>query len=277
MRELVETSKVENALQEDEIKELILVDVGVKLIDPFISKSRLPVLLKMLEQEVIARWDHTAVTDANTEKGRKTLISRARTIASVSARLDEIGKQEVAKLKDLPKQVDAGRRQAREYFEKWKEAVRQPVAQWEEKQKAVMALAQVILDHEQALIDNEIWKADKEQERLTIEREKKELEEKLRAEIKEEVKQEVSKELCSLSLQTDDATINISSNVDLTLIKDNTTLTVEQHETQTNRKGLRETCLFIMDTIDVDYSKALKLIHAIEEGKAPYLKRVYEV
>lgn len=264
MRELTEIE-----IKEIDIEELITHDGPV--VSAFTSPIILNKLLTELEKEIISRWDHKAVIDENTEKGRKTLISRARSIASVSAKLDEIGKQEVAKLKDLPKQVDAGRRRAREFFENWKELVREPVNKWEEKQKQVMALAQVILDHEQALIDNEIWDKVKEEKAKA----EQEMQERLRAELKEEIKQEVNKELCQLSLQTEKEAINIGS-VDLTQQQDTTTCLAKNITPNRDKRGLRELCLFVMDTIDVDYSKALKLIQAIEEGKTPYLKRVYE-
>ncbi len=270
MNELVEVEKID-ILDESKISDLITRE-GIPT-DVFINSSVLNKLLAALEKEIVSRWCVEVSTDATTEKGRKTLISRARSIASVSARLDEIGKQEVAKLKDLPRQVDAGRRKAREFFEKWKETVRQPVAEWETKQAEVMKLAQVILDHEQALLDNEIWEQEKNrqmqdliQQQIEQRRKQEEYAIKLREEIKIEIKAEKEVELNTLGVELQVLTPQVE-------LSGPTTFT--GLSSGVNSKTMRELCLFIMDKVDIPYTKATDLITAIQNEETPYLRIVY--
>lgn len=150
-------------LIENDSKEIIkiLESTGRKTLDVFTNEDALEVMLEIISKQLLDRWIEKDL-DINKEKDRKIIISRARSIASVSLRLDEIGKDEVAKLKELPKLVDAGRRQAREYFDTWKEETRKPVTEWEAKQEEVKLLAQIILDHEQAILDNVQFEVEKE-------------------------------------------------------------------------------------------------------------------
>lgn len=73
--------------------------------------------------------------DATTERGRKEIKSMAYKVARSKTYVDDVGKQVAARVKEIPKIVDANRRHARETLERWQEEVRRPLTEWEEAEK----------------------------------------------------------------------------------------------------------------------------------------------
>lgn len=86
---------------------------------------------------VIEKKAKGLVADATTKEGRSQIKSAARQIASVKAKIDDIGKQVVAELKALPKVIDNNRKKWREKLEALQEEIRRPVTEIEERQKAI--------------------------------------------------------------------------------------------------------------------------------------------
>jgi len=74
-----------------------------------------------------------------TKAGRAEVASRARRVASTKVYLDDLGKAEVARLKDLPRQIDAGRKTLRDGFDALKDRVRKPLDAWEAEDAAQQA------------------------------------------------------------------------------------------------------------------------------------------
>lgn len=74
------------------------------------------------------------VADVTTKEGVSQIKSTARQIASIKKRVDDIGKDVVAELKDLPKQIDANRKKWREDMEALQEEIRKPVTEIENRQ-----------------------------------------------------------------------------------------------------------------------------------------------
>lgn len=71
------------------------------------------------------------VPDASTAKGRAEIASMAHKVARSKSALDNVGKDLVAELKELPKKIDAERKRMRDTLDAWKDDVRRPLTDWE--------------------------------------------------------------------------------------------------------------------------------------------------
>lgn len=76
------------------------------------------------------------VADVSTKKGRDAIASIAYKVAKGKTALDNIGKELVADLKDVPKKIDAERKRMRDLLDQWKDEVRKPLTDWEEAEAA---------------------------------------------------------------------------------------------------------------------------------------------
>lgn len=110
-------------------KELIVAD-KIKAVDLFTDENILTPFLAEIEKKVMS-----IVPDMTTATGRKYIASIAYKVAQTKTLLDGIGKDEVAKLKDLPKKIDSGRKTAREFLEKLQADYRKPLTDWEESER----------------------------------------------------------------------------------------------------------------------------------------------
>lgn len=79
------------------------------------------------------------VPDVSTKKGRDAIASIAYKVAKGKTALDNIGKDLVAELKDVPKKIDAERKRMRDLLDQWKDEVRAPLTAWEEAEEARQA------------------------------------------------------------------------------------------------------------------------------------------
>jgi len=76
------------------------------------------------------------IPDVTTRKGREAIASIAHSVARSKTTLDNIGKELVAELKDVPKKIDAERKRMRDLLDSWKEEVRKPLDEWEAAEEA---------------------------------------------------------------------------------------------------------------------------------------------
>lgn len=76
------------------------------------------------------------VPDVTTRKGRDAIASIAYKVARSKTALDNVGKELVAELKEVPKKIDAERKRMRDLLDGWQAEVRQPLTEWEEAEKA---------------------------------------------------------------------------------------------------------------------------------------------
>ena len=76
------------------------------------------------------------VPDVSCKKGRDAIASIAYKVAKGKTALDNIGKELVAELKDVPKKIDAERKRMRDLLDQWKDEVRAPLTAWEEAEEA---------------------------------------------------------------------------------------------------------------------------------------------
>lgn len=97
-----------------------------KALDLFLNPDVMPAIIAEIEARA-----KDFVVDLTTDKGRKLIASQAYKVAQTKTFLDEIGKAEVAKLKDIPTKIDAARKAMRERLDAIKDAVRKPLDQYE--------------------------------------------------------------------------------------------------------------------------------------------------
>lgn len=101
-------------------------------LDPFLQKIR---------EEI-----DSFVPDVATRKGREAIASIAYKVARSKAALDNVGKELVAELKEVPKKIDAERKRMRDLLESWQDEVRKPLTEWEQAEEARKAKHQAGID-----------------------------------------------------------------------------------------------------------------------------------
>lgn len=89
-----------------------------------------PEVIAELITKVVAITDKH-ISDVTTEAGRKATKSLAYQVATAKTTVDNIGKQYVAELKAMPKEVDALRKKFRDIMDSIRDEVRRPVTEWE--------------------------------------------------------------------------------------------------------------------------------------------------
>lgn len=108
---------------------------------------------------VVENKARALVADVTTKEGVSQIKSTARQIASIKKRVDDLGKDVVAELKDLPKQIDANRKKWREDMEALQDDIRRPVTEIEEREDEIERILQVhqhLMDADSATIRQNI-------------------------------------------------------------------------------------------------------------------------
>ncbi|AZJ03899.1 hypothetical protein ACKLK7_22315 [Klebsiella quasipneumoniae subsp. similipneumoniae] len=182
----------------------------------FTNNDQLDPLIEAIEKEA-----RSLVPDVTTKKGRDAIASMANKVARSKTYIDNAGKDLVAELKALPKQIDESRRVVRERLDALKDEVRRPLTEWEAEQERIKAeeamnalhvealamneefdrqlAARIESDHEMALLMNDAFdrelaekKAEAERQRIAREEEIKRLaEEKAKREAAEQAQREI--------------------------------------------------------------------------------------
>lgn len=169
----------------------------------FTSKEQLDPLLEKIETEA-----RSLVPDLTTKKGRDAIASMAHKVARSKTYIDNAGKDLVAELKALPKQIDESRRIVRERLDALKDEVRRPLTEWEAEQERIKAeeamnalhtealvmneefdrqlAARIEADHEMALLMNDKFDRDREEQRRQAEQAQRERDERLKQEAAEQ-------------------------------------------------------------------------------------------
>ena len=117
---------------EIEIGEETMLSKYVKLtaIDVY-DKGRVPEIIGAIEREALS----FALTPES-GKGREEIASLAYKVARSKMYLDNLGKDRVAEWKEKAKVVDADRKLIRDRLDDLKDQIRQPLTEWEEREKA---------------------------------------------------------------------------------------------------------------------------------------------
>lgn len=173
----------------------------------FTTKEQLDPILEAIEKEA-----RSLVPDLSTKKGRDAIASMAHKVARSKTYIDNAGKDLVAELKALPKQIDESRRIVRERLDALKDEVRRPLTEWEAEQERIAAekaaeeerlrieaeekaalealKKQVETDHEMALLMNDAFDRDARAKAEEAERQRIAHEEELKRQAAEQAKRE---------------------------------------------------------------------------------------
>lgn len=116
----------------------------------FTNNDQLDPLIELIEKEA-----RSLVPDVTTKKGRDAIASMAHKVARSKTYIDNAGKDLVAELKALPKQIDESRRVVRERLDALKDEVRRPLTEWEAEQERIKAQEAMNALHAEALAMNE--------------------------------------------------------------------------------------------------------------------------
>lgn len=173
----------------------------------FTTKEQLDPIIEAIEKEA-----RSLVPDVSTRKGRNAIASMAHKVARSKTYIDNAGKDLVAELKALPKQIDESRRIVRERLEALKDEVRRPLTEWEAEQERIKAeeamnamhaealvmneefdrqrAAQIEADHEMALLMNDKFDRDREEQRRLAEQAQRDHEERIKREAAEQARRD---------------------------------------------------------------------------------------
>lgn len=173
----------------------------------FTSNEQLDPIIEAIEKEA-----RCLVPDVSTKKGRDAIASMAHKVARSKTYIDNAGKDLVADLKALPKQIDESRRLVRERLDLLKDEVRRPLTEWEAEQERIAAekaaeeerlrieaeekatlealKKQFESDHEMALLMNDAFDRDAKAKAEEAERQRIAHEEELKRQAAEQAKRE---------------------------------------------------------------------------------------
>ncbi|MBG0618634.1 hypothetical protein I4P18_01265 [Enterobacter roggenkampii] len=173
----------------------------------FTTKEQLDPIIEAIEKEA-----RSLVPDVSTRKGRDAIASMAHKVARSKTYIDNAGKDLVAELKALPKQIDESRRIVRERLDALKDEVRRPLTEWEAEQERIKAeeamnalhaealemnikfdqelAAKFEADHEMALLMNKDFDRDREEQRRVAEQAQREHEERIKREAAEQARRD---------------------------------------------------------------------------------------
>ncbi|WP_413616446.1 hypothetical protein MRB56_09265 [Halomonas cupida] len=118
------------AVAEKESTELVTVPAKETALEVFKAEQGLDPYLQSIRGEVDKFLSEPPTLETAT--GRKSYASMAHKIARSKTAIDNVGKELVADLKELPKKIDAERKRWRDTLDEWKDEVRGPLTQWEE-------------------------------------------------------------------------------------------------------------------------------------------------
>ncbi|MEK6487286.1 hypothetical protein WNJ68_06425 [Klebsiella grimontii] len=175
----------------------------------FTNNDQLDPLIEAIEKEA-----RSLVPDVTTKKGRDAIASMAHKVARSKTYIDNAGKDLVAELKALPKQIDESRRVVRERLDALKDEVRRPLTEWEEEQARIAAekaaeeerqrieaeqkaalealRKQVEVDHEMALLMNDAFDREQAEKKAEAERQRIAREEEIARQAEEKAKREAA-------------------------------------------------------------------------------------
>lgn len=95
------------------------------------------------------------VPDVSSRKGREAIASIAYKVARSKTALDNVGKELVADLKEIPKKIDAERKRMRDTLDAWQEEVRRPLNDWQAAEDARVDRHQARIQQLRDLVDVE--------------------------------------------------------------------------------------------------------------------------
>lgn len=128
------------AKQEYQSTELVTVPSKETALEVFKADNGLDPYLKTIRQELDNFMARPPSLDTAT--GRKAYASMAHKIARSKTAIDNLGKELVADLKELPRTIDAERKRWRDQLDEWRDEARSPLNVWEAKEEKRVAAHQ---------------------------------------------------------------------------------------------------------------------------------------
>ncbi|MCW9452113.1 coiled-coil domain-containing protein, partial [Klebsiella michiganensis] len=191
-----------------EIMDLVVIEKN-NAMAVFTNNDQLDPLIEAIEKEA-----RSLVPDVTTKKGRDAIASMAHKVARSKTYIDNAGKDLVAELKALPKQIDESRRVVRERLDALKDEVRRPLTEWEAEQERIKAeeamnamhaealemnikfdqelAAKFEADHEMALLMNKDFDREQAEKKAEAERQRIAREEEIKRQAEEKAKREAA-------------------------------------------------------------------------------------
>ncbi|CDH06847.1 conserved hypothetical protein [Xenorhabdus bovienii str. oregonense] len=177
--------------------ELVIIEPATAL-NLFTAPDKVQVLLSGIKDKAYAEQSELD-TDLSKAKNRDAIKSLAYKVTQTKTYIDKAGKAVVDELKELPKKVDASRKQFRDELDALSDEIRKPVTEWEDAEKARVAAEelarQIERDHDEALQMNELYdlrKAEEERKRIEHENEiKRQASEQARIEAEQKARREI--------------------------------------------------------------------------------------
>jgi hypothetical protein len=111
-----------------------LVPIEEKQIEEYFKAGGMQPVLDQVQAKI-----KEFVPDMTTVKGRKEIASMASKVSRSKTLIDGVGKDYVAGIKAQAKVIDAERKRVRDTLDQWKEDVRRPLTDWENKDKERVA------------------------------------------------------------------------------------------------------------------------------------------
>ncbi len=197
-----------------EVTDLVVIEKS-NAMAVFTNNEQLDPIIEKIEKEA-----RSLVPDVSTKKGRDAIASMAHKVARSKTYIDNAGKDLVAELKALPKQIDESRRIVRERLDALKDEVRRPLTEWEAEQERIKAeeaakikaeedRKQFESDHEIALLMNEKHDREAKEKAEEAERQRIAHEEELKRQAAEQAKREAEEkaaaELAAAKKREEDA------------------------------------------------------------------------
>ena len=197
-----------------EVTDLVVIEKSSAMA-VFTNNEQLDPIIEKIEREA-----RSLVPDVSTKKGRDAIASMAHKVARSKTYIDNAGKDLVAELKALPKQIDESRRIVRERLDALKDEVRRPLTEWEAEQERIKAEEAAKIkaeedrkkfesDHEIALLMNDKHDREVAEKKAEAERQRIAHEEELKRQAAEQAKREAEEkaaaELAAAKKREEDA------------------------------------------------------------------------
>ncbi|EMX5170740.1 hypothetical protein L2W99_15090 [Citrobacter freundii] len=197
-----------------EVTDLVVIEKSSAMA-VFTNNEQLDPIIEKIEKEA-----RSLVPDVSTKKGRDAIASMAHKVARSKTYIDNAGKDLVAELKALPKQIDESRRIVRERLDALKDEVRRPLTEWEAEQERIKAEEAAKIkaeedrkkfesDHEIALLMNDKHDREVAEKKAEAERQRIAHEEELKRQAAEQAKREAEEkaaaELAAAKKREEDA------------------------------------------------------------------------
>ncbi|WP_275183645.1 hypothetical protein [Citrobacter freundii] len=197
-----------------EVTDLVVIEKSSAMA-VFTNNEQLDPIIEKIEKEA-----RSLVPDVSTKKGRDAIASMAHKVARSKTYIDNAGKDLVAELKALPKQIDESRRIVRERLDALKDEVRRPLTEWEVEQERIKAEEAARIkaeedrkrfesDHEIAFLMNDAFDRELAEKKAEAERQRIAHEEELKRQAAEQAKREAEEkaaaELAAAKKREEDA------------------------------------------------------------------------